>query len=262
MVRFTALPVRAGGMSMVELAGISHYHTATSASTLAAQLCGGALSGLVSLNWPATTRMTAPPLSLWLLCWCCYAFVLDVDVEEAFGGARCTRGVYSFQYIVKCGAHIFYFCGKFSQICVKFNGFGLSELISGNIYECWIPLPVVTHCVSPLPYRAEHFKLSAWSTSPCVTIEIVSNPRWGWDGKPGIVSPWYMLHPSRKLKSLPIRRCCSNSLAGAIFAFPLGYLSLWWAKNKNGSKVLYIAPYALNVSSTILLLLPDIIEWM
>ncbi len=49
----------------------------------------------------------------------------------------------------------------------------------------------------------------------------VSKPRWGWRGKPGTTSPWYIDQPSRAEKSCPICRPASDA-AGAMRASPLG----------------------------------------
>ena len=58
---------------------------------------------------------------------------------------------------------------------------------SGNISECTMPLPAVSHCTSPPPKRAVAPSESEWSIRPLRTIVTVSKPRCGWPGKPGTV---------------------------------------------------------------------------
>jgi hypothetical protein len=41
---------------------------------------------------------------------------------------------------------------------------------------------------------------------PLRVMVMVSKPLWVWAGKPSITCPWYMLHPSRRLKSFVIVR--------------------------------------------------------
>ena len=53
------------------------------------------------------------------------------------------------------------------------------------------------------------------------TMVTVSNPRCGCEGKPGTVSPWYMLQPSLREKSCPMSRPASEA-AGAMRASPRG----------------------------------------
>ncbi len=164
---------------------------ATSASGCEAHDSGGGASGLGAPgSAPATTvTVVARPASSW---WT-------------------RRGMRSFHSMVKCGSTILLRAGRFSQIWNSSSGLGAVALSSGNISECTMPLPAVTHCTSPPPNRAAAPSESEWSMSPLRTSVTVSKPRCGWPGKPGTVSPWYMLQPSLRLKSLPIWRPSSGS---------------------------------------------------
>ena len=56
---------------------------------------------------------------------------------------------------------------------------------SGNISECTMPAPAVSHCTSPRPKRAAAPSESEWSIRPLRTKVTVSKPRCGCCGKPG-----------------------------------------------------------------------------
>ncbi|MNT11119.1 hypothetical protein D3C72_1459830 [compost metagenome] len=132
----------------------------------------------------------------------------------------------SFQSMVKCGSTILWRAGRFSQIWNSSSGFGAVASSSGNISECTMPLPAVSHCTSPPPKRAVAPSESEWSTRPLRTMVTVSKPRCGCEGKPGTVSPWYMLQPSLRLKSWPIWRPASEA-SGPMRPLPFGYASSW-----------------------------------
>jgi len=130
-------------------------------------------------------------------------------------------GMSSAQSIVKCGSHILLRAGRLSQIWNSSSGLGLPVSSSGNISEWTMPLPAVSHCTSPPPKRAAAPSESAWSVRPLRTMVTVSKPRCGCDGKPGTVSPWYMLQPSLRPKSWPIARPASEA-SGPKRPLPLG----------------------------------------
>ena len=65
-----------------------------------------------------------------------------------------TRGVRSFQSIVKYGSTILSAAGRFSQIWKSSPVFGALRLTRGNISQCCTPWPAVIHWVSPCPKRA------------------------------------------------------------------------------------------------------------
>ena len=145
-----------------------------------------------------------------------------VTVVARPAASLCTRrGMRSSHSMVKCGSTILFLAGRFSQIWNSSSGLGSVALSSGNISECTMPLPAVTHCTSPPPKRAAAPSESEWSIRPLRTSVTVSKPRCGWPGKPGTVSPWYMLQPSLPLKSLPIWRS-STGTAGPNAALPAG----------------------------------------
>jgi hypothetical protein len=53
----------------------------------------------------------------------------------------------------------------------------------GNISECTMPAPAVSHCTSPWPKRAVAPSESEWSMSPLRTSVTVSKPWWGVPGE-------------------------------------------------------------------------------
>ena len=132
------------------------------------------------------------------------------------------RGMSSCQNMVKWGSAILCLAGRFTQIWNSSVGLGASVCKSGNISQCTMPLPAVSHCTSPPPKRAVAPSESEWSMRPLRTMVTVSNPRCGCDGKPGTVSPWYMLQPSLPAKSWPMLRPASSAGLGAICALPAG----------------------------------------
>ena len=175
---------------------------ATSALACAAQDSGGGASGAAAPGSPPATTVT---------------------VVRRPASSRCARrGMRSFQNMVKCGATIFWRAGRFSQIWKSSSGFGPPVRSKGNISECRMPRPAVTHCTSPPPKRAAAPSESAWSIRPLRTSVTVSKPRCGCAGKPGTASPWYMLQPSWRLKSLPIWRPPSRWGAGPKAPLPAG----------------------------------------
>ena len=193
-------PVAAGSVQRAPGSRCS-VQMATSASGWDAQDSGGGLSGASAPGSAPATTVTV--------------------VRRPSASRCCRRGMRSFHSMVKCGSTILFRAGRFSQIWKSSSGLGSVALSSGNISECWMPLPAVTHCTSPPPKRAAAPSESAWSMSPLRTSVTVSKPRCGWPGKPGTVSPWYMLQPSLRLKSLPIWRPSSGT-AGAKAPSPAG----------------------------------------
>ena len=144
------------------------------------------------------------------------------SVARPCASSAVMRGMSSCQNIVKCGWAILFLAGRFSQIWNSSAGLGASGFKSGNISQCTMPAPAVSHCTSPPPKRAVAPKESEWSMRPRRTIVTVSKPRCGCEGKPGTVSPWYMLQPSLPAKSWPICRPASKAGSGASCALPAG----------------------------------------
>ena len=64
------------------------------------------------------------------------------------------RGMSSSHNIVKYGSTILSARGRLSQIWNSSSGLGCSRSSSGNISECTMPAPAVSHCTSPRPKRA------------------------------------------------------------------------------------------------------------
>jgi len=124
-----------------------------------------------------------------------------ISVVRPSPSVAVTRGISCDQNIVKCGSLILLRAGRFNQIWNSSNGLFLFSSSKGNISACTMPLPAVSHCASPRPNRAVAPNESEWSIRPLRTMVTVSKPRCGWGGKPGTVSPWYMLQPSLRLKS-------------------------------------------------------------
>ena len=62
-----------------------------------------------------------------------------------------TVGISSDQSIEKWAGTIFDSGGRLSQIWKSSRSLVPSPFTSGNISECWIPDPVVSHWVSPSP---------------------------------------------------------------------------------------------------------------
>ncbi len=87
-------------------------------------------------------------------------------VVRPSGPGTSTTGVSRAQSIEKYGSASFDSPGRLSQIWNSSSGFGASSLSSGNISECTMPRPAVSHWVSPLPKRAAAPSESAWSMSP------------------------------------------------------------------------------------------------
>ncbi len=168
---------------------------ATWASSRAAQDSGGGGGGTRSPKAPATTSTTTPSAS--------------------------RRGSCSRQSMEKWGSTILAARGRFSQIWKSSRGFGPASSRRGNISLWTMPAPAVTHCTSPAPKRAVAPRESEWSMKPRRMKVTVSKPRWGWAGKPGMVSPWYIRQPSRPSKSIPRFRPASDA-AGPRSAFPAG----------------------------------------
>lgn len=99
--------------------------TATSAPRWATQESFGEASGVMSSSAPAMTLTRTPS---WR--------------RAGISAAHC---------IVNSGSAGFASGGRLSQIWNSWSGLGSSSLSSGNISECAMPLPAVSHCTSPSP---------------------------------------------------------------------------------------------------------------
>ncbi len=173
---------------------------ATSASACAAQESGGGASGSAASTAPLVERWPSrrPAMT-----------ATSVTAPSPLSKNRC--GMSSAHSIVKCGSAILLRAGRFSQIWNSSSGLALPVSSSGNISECTMPLPAVSHCTSPPPKRAAAPSESEWSVRPLRTMVTVSKPRCGCDGKPGTACPWYMLQPSLRPKSWPMLRPASDA---------------------------------------------------
>ena len=109
------------------------------ALTLGLSACGGADGGgggddaACPSSAPATTVISVrwPSASVWR-----------------------TRGVSPSHSMAKCGSANLSSAGRFTQIWKNSRGFGAPSSSRGNISEWTMPLPAVTHWVSPRPNRA------------------------------------------------------------------------------------------------------------
>mmetsp|Transcript_16878 Transcript_16878/g.59000 ORF Transcript_16878/g.59000 Transcript_16878/m.59000 type:complete len:271 (+) Transcript_16878:1451-2263(+) len=188
------MPATVGGSVQLAPGSIVIVHTATWLSGSAAHESGGGDCGTRSPSLPATARTTV--------------FLLASSAE---GNVSTT--VFSLHIMRKCGLTNLDLAGRLSQIWKRSRSLGLSVWICGNISQCDSPAPAVIHCVSPSEYRPAQPRLSEWSTVPLRTSVIVSKPRCGCSGKPGVFFPWYMFHapgPVRP-KSIPSLRPWSGA---------------------------------------------------
>ncbi|ODQ96856.1 hypothetical protein BFG51_12190 [Dietzia alimentaria] len=180
----------------------------------AAQECGGGSSARTPSISPAIRR----------------------NLAAAPSAPRTTTGVFSDQNMSKCGSADLSSGARLSQIWNSSMVLGRSVSRSGNISECEIPEPAVSHWVSPWPKRAAAPRESAWSTTPSSTTVTVSNPRCGCWGKPGTVWPWYIDHPSLPEKSCPRDRPAREAAGRMVSPSAGGNSSRWWTANRNGSR--------------------------
>ena len=121
--------LRAGGSVHFAPGASEINQIATSASAFAAHESGGGAGAFEPSSSPATSVTSTPSAGRY-------------------------RGTSRSQNIVKYGAANFDFAGRFSQIWNSSSRFGFSVSSSGNISECTMPAPAVSHCTSPRPNRA------------------------------------------------------------------------------------------------------------
>ncbi len=115
---------------------------ATSASARDAHELGGGSGGSAPAREPATTV---------------------TSVVRPASSADVTRGIWWSHSMVKYGSTILSAAGRFNQIWKSSQGFGPSRSSSGNISQCTMPSPAVSHCTSPRPNRAVAPSESEWS---------------------------------------------------------------------------------------------------
>ena len=144
-----------------------------------------------------------------------------ISVVRPSSSVATWRGMSSSHNIVKYGSTILSAAGRLSQIWNSSHGFGPLRSSSGNISQCTMPLPAVSHCTSPRPKRAVAPSESEWSMKPWRTNVTVSKPRCGCCGKPGTMLPWYIRQPSAPAKSMPRSRAASDA-AGPMCSFASG----------------------------------------